>query len=150
MQSEELADHLEALRGAVEGAKSASRSDVPSHLTTAMGEAQYLYTMDDVHADDLLKSLRSAVSGREEEVPYFLNQAIDAIERIEQRHAEELAAARRDSPRLDGILTPHASATQLLDFTIDLGRDAVDAGADGDAVARALEAAAQEVREYDA
>jgi predicted dinucleotide-binding enzyme len=54
----------------------------------------------------------------------------------------------RDSPRLDGILSPRDSYHGVLDAAADMGFDAVDfGGLEQDEVARALESAAQEIRE---
>jgi hypothetical protein len=54
----------------------------------------------------------------------------------------------RDSPRLEGILSPRTSYHGVADTAADMGFDAVEFGdLEQDEVARALESAAQEIRE---
>ena len=88
MHSDEVADRLEALRGAVEGAKTAEQDDVDAHLRTALGEVQYLRAKDAVRAADLHDLLLSAVVAPPEEVPYFLNRASEDLDRVEARYSD--------------------------------------------------------------
>lgn len=79
---------LEALRGAVEGAKTADQDDVGAHLRTALGEVQRLHAAESVRAPDLHDMLLSAVIAPSEEVPYFLNRASEYLDRIEARYSD--------------------------------------------------------------
>jgi len=97
-----LREQIDHIREAVQAAKDANPEDRDNYIKAALGETQYLRARRDVYAVELQERLTDAVVAPNEEVPYFLNQALQEVKSIEERHSQSSPDVESDGAPLVG------------------------------------------------
>lgn len=78
-------DAVARIRDAIESARGVGDTDArEAHVRTAVGEAVALRVQTDLSVADLQEQLTNVFAAPDEEAPYFLNQASDMLENLEE------------------------------------------------------------------